>query len=185
MINYELPTTICISGIEYPINKKGDYRMVLDVISALNDKELTEQERAYAALSIFYDFNIPEDTQAAADEMMKFINCGEEERSEQTKESPIMSWDKDFPLLVAPINKGLGFEIRLVKYLHWWTFISAYLEIGECQFQTVVNIRQKKRKGKPLDKWEQEYYRKNRNKVDLDSAFTNEEEEYINNILGL
>lgn len=52
MINYELPTKVNIDGTEYPINKNGDYRMVLDVISVLNDNELTKQEKAYCALSI-------------------------------------------------------------------------------------------------------------------------------------
>lgn len=184
MINYYLPKKIEIDGAEYAINKDGDYRMILDVIAALNDDELDNNEKLYVSLNIFYNFNVPDDTQKAVDEMMTFINCGEKDE-EQKSEPPLMSWEKDFPLLVAPINKVLGYEIRGAEYLHWWTFISAYMEIGECQFQTVVNIRQKKRKGKKLDKWEQEYYSKNRNKVEFGSNLTSEEDEYINNILGL
>lgn len=87
MINYHLPTAIIIDNVSYPINRNGDYRMVLDVISVLNDSVLTEQEKVYCALVIFYDFNVPENIQEAVNEMMCFINCGEfEEKSSQAKQ---------------------------------------------------------------------------------------------------
>ena len=70
MINYSLPTEIIIDGVIYPINKNGDYRMILDVVSALNDETLSEQDKVRTSLCIFYDFNIPPDTQKAVDEMM-------------------------------------------------------------------------------------------------------------------
>ena len=45
--------------------------------------------------------------------MMDFINCGEEpEQVEQTKQ-PMMNWEHDFNVLVAPINKALGVESSL------------------------------------------------------------------------
>lgn len=51
--------------------------------------------------------------------------------------------------------------------MHWWTFFGLYMEIGESTFSTVVSIRDKKRKGKKLEKWEQEYYKNNKSIVDL------------------
>ena len=184
MIHYRLPTEIIIDETTYPINRNGDYRMVLDVISALNDDEMTEQGKAYCALCIFYDFNIPQDVKKAADEMLIFINCGEVDET-RDKKPPIMSWEQDFPVLVAPINKALGTEIRSVPYLHWWTFISGYMEIGECRFSSIVNIRTKKRKGIKLDKWEQEFYNENRSKVDLKTKFDYSEQQFLDNILGM
>lgn len=184
MINYDLPTEIIIDDITYPINRKGDYRMILDVISALNDEELSEQEKAYCALNIFYDFHIPPNVQRAVNEMMLFINCGEDHDKEDKKQ-PIMSWEQDFPLLVAPMNKVLGREMRLEKYLHWWTFIGAYMEIGECSFSNIINIRTKKRKGIKLEKWEQEFYNENRKKIDLKVKFDKEEEAFLNSLLGV
>ena len=58
-------------------------------------------------------------------------------------------------------------EIREVPYMHWWTFIGKYMEIGESVFSTVVSIRDKKRKGEKLEKWEQDFYSHNKNRVDL------------------
>lgn len=181
MINYELPKEITIDNVAYRINKDGDYRMVLDVISVLNDKDLSEEEKGFCALNIFYDFHIPDNMQKAIDEMMIFVNCGEIEKKESTK-PPIMSWEQDFPLLVAPINKALGFEIRSVPYLHWWTFVSGYMEIGECSFSNIINIRSKKQKGVKLDKWEQEFYNENRSKVDLNVKLEKAEEDFLNEI---
>lgn len=183
MINYDLPTTVTIDGAEYPINRNGDYRMVLDVIAALNDDNLNKSEKAYAALCIFYDFNIPSDAQKAMNEIIDFINCGDSE-DEGQKEPPIMNWEQDFPLLISPINKTIGHEIRAMDYLHWWTFISAYMEIGECMFKTVVDIRRKKRKNKKLDNWEREFYAKNKKKVDLKVKFDDEEKEFFKKLIG-
>ena len=54
--------------------------------------------------------------------------------------------------MVAPINHILGFECRAAEYLHWRTFLSAYLEIPpESVFARVLRIREKLRTGKKLD----------------------------------
>jgi hypothetical protein len=154
----------------------------LDVIAALNDEDLTQQEKVYCALSIFYNFNIPENAQKAADEMMKFISCGE--NAESSDKPPSMNWEQDFNIIVAPINKALGTEIRAMPYLHWYTFVSAYMELGECQFSHIINIRQKKQKGTKLEKWEQEFYNENKSKIDLKVNYTSEEKEFMKNIFG-
>lgn len=76
-------------------------------------------------------------------------------------------------------------NVRPQMVLHWWTFISGYMEIGECQFSNVVSIRTKKRKGTKLEKWEQEFYAENKKKVDLKTDFRPEEQEFLNNLLGI
>lgn len=49
------------------------------------------------------------------------------------------------------MNKAAGFETRTVKYLHWWTFLGYFNEIGEGLFSSVIGIRQKLNKGKKLE----------------------------------
>ena len=81
---------------------------------------------------------------------------------------------------MAPINRVLGKEIRAAEYLHWWTFISAYYEIGgDCTFAQIVRIREKKAKGKPLDKQEQAWYRQNRSLVDFRTNYTKAEDDVL------
>lgn len=190
MINYDLTQKIEIDGTEYPITLGGDYRVVLDVITALNDKELSENEKVVVALSVFYGispqnivlalYDNREFIQIAFDKMMWFINCGEEINEKQSAKPPLMDWEQDFPLLIAPINKALNREIRSPEYLHWWTFISGYMEIGECTFSTVANIRKKRMKGKPLDKQEQAFFRENADKVILKNRLSQEEIDFMN-----
>ena len=60
--------------------------------------------------------------------------------------------------------------------------------IGEGLFADVVNIRQKKLKHKKLEKHEAEFYRKNREMVDLKTRYTKEElkeKEELKRLLGI
>ena len=108
---------------------------------------------------------MPKDTETAIKYLMWFIACGNEEQ--QSNEQPTMSWEKDFDIISSAINKNNVEDIRAVPYMHWWTFIGKYMEIGESVFSTVVSIRDKMRKGEKLEKWEQEFYSRNKNRVDL------------------
>lgn len=86
-----------------------------------------------------------------------------------------MDWDQDAQIIIPSINKVLGFEVRSVEYMHWWTFFGAYMEIGEGVFSSVLSIRSKKAKNKKLEKWEQEYYQENKWMIDLKKKYTQEE----------
>lgn len=177
-MDYGLPVAIEIKGTNHPIRNKGDYRMVLDVMSALSDEELDRNDRIRCALFIFYeDIAAIKDIKTAAEKMMEFINLGETESGDDTP--PVMNWEQDFKIIVPPVNSILGFEVRSVEYLHWWTFMGAYMEIGEGTFRTVVSIRKKKRTGKKLEKWEEEFYRENRKMIDLPMNLSKEERELL------
>ena len=161
---YNLPTSVFIDDTEYTIRNAGDYRMVLDCFSALNDIELGEDYRILASLIIFYeDFNdiddIPDDadlTQQLVHEMYIFFNCGVEETDDRSLPK-LIDWDTDSNIIIAAINNVAGREVRSEQTLHWWTFVGYYMSIGESVLSTVVSIRDKILKGKKLEKWEQEY----------------------------
>ena len=57
-----------------------------------------------------------------------------------------------------------------------WTVLGAYMELGECLFSTVLGLRQKRAKGKKLEKYEQEFARENRALVELRKRQTPEDE---------
>ena len=165
---WDLPIAVEIKGKSHPIRNKCDYRVVLDVICALNDNELTDEEKVKCALFIFYeDFSAIDDFDTAIKEMFRIINGGEEQEENQEQKPQLMDWEHDFPVLVAPINRVLGFEIRSVDYLHWMSLLSAYMEIGECTFSTIVSIRSKQAKKQKLDKWEIEYIREHKKLIEL------------------
>lgn len=175
---YSLPKSVDIGGAEYAI--RWDYRPILDICAALSDPDLSDEERAYAALDIFYpDFNeMPQEHyQEAIERCFWFINCGEES---PTRKSPrLIDWEQDFPLMVNPINRVLGREIREETPLHWFSFLAAYAEVGDCTFAQVVRIRDKKARGKTLDKSEREWYRQNRHLVDFKAKYTSEDDKLV------
>lgn len=138
------------------------------------------------------DFDAIEDYEAAIRECFWFINGGKYEESSK-KKPRLVAWEQDFPYIAAPINRVLGYEIRAVEYdpetntggLHWWTFLSAYMEIGDCLFAQVVGIRSKKARGKKLDASDQEFYRRNRDLVDIKARYTEAEEELLKQWTGI
>lgn len=82
-------------------------------------------------------------------------------------------------MIIAPINRIAGCEVRALEYLHWWTFMSYYREIGDCLFSQVVSIRDKKARGKTLEKQEKEFYRRNRDLIDLKTTYTEAEKDVL------
>ena len=177
---WNLPISVEIDGVEYKITNKCDYRMVLDVICALNDNELNDEQKIKTALYVFYEDITPcQNLEKAIKEMYRIIAYGEEQEENQEPKPKLMDWEHDFNVLVAPVNRVLGYEIRSVDYLHWYTFLSAYFEIGECTFQNIVSIRSKRAKGKKLENWEQEFYRENRKMIDLPQKLSKEEQEFL------
>lgn len=71
-------------------------------------------------------------------------------------------------MLFPAVNKVAGVEVRSLPYLHWWTFLGYFQAIDHDDlFSHVLSIRQKRAKGKKLEKWEQEFYKNNRNLCSL------------------
>ena len=185
-MNYDLPKYLNICGTEYAI--RYDYRCILEICSAMEDPELDKRDKAIVAMVIFYPdfYNIPPDHyQEAIKKCFWFINGGEDDIGQ--KGPKLVSWEQDVKNIIAPVNRVLGQEIREIQYdektntggLHWWTFLSAYMEIGDCVFAQIVRIRILRAKGKKLDKEDQEWYRQNRHLVDIKQTYTEAENEIL------
>ena len=186
MSGYDLPTSAVIGGTEYPI--RSDYRAILDIIQVIGDPEIDDEERTCLVLSFFFpDYeDLPlRDFQEALDYVFWFVGGGGEQP--KGKKPKLMDWEQDFTLIVAPVNRVLGYEVRDVPYdfeaneggLHWWTFLSAYYEIGDCTFAQVVGIRKKKLQGKKLDKSDEAFYKENRDLIDMRRRVTDSDKEEL------
>ena len=181
---WDLPTSVEIDGDVFKIRNDCDYRVVLDTMIALNDESLEMNDRAKCALFIFYeDLSGCRDIEKAINEMIRIISneTGEEKRNKSHSVS-LMDWERDFSLIVPPVSRVLGYDVRTPnKYTHWWTFLSGYMEIGsDCTFSNIISIRSKKSKGKKLEKWEEEFYREHFDIIDLPNKMSEEEIEWLN-----
>lgn len=161
-----LPTSLPINGKSYRI--RSDFRDILRIISAFQDDDLTDAEKALVCLAnVYKDFKaIPErDYQEAYEAAVGFIDYGIHE----DRPSPrVIDWEHDESIIFPAINKSAGAEVRLLPYVHWWTFLGYFHSIDrESTLGFVLMVRQKKAKKKKLEKWEQEFWLNNRNLCDL------------------
>lgn len=193
-----LPETLTVGGEEYPI--RTDYRNVLQVFEAFQDPELPQEEKWIVAIYLlFEDFSCDDDVLQAAQngfdlgEAMKqiswFISAGQPEK--QVLEQPTYNWTQDEQMIFSAVNKVAGRETRELEYLHWWTFLGYFNEVGEGTFSFIVGIRNKLNKGKKLEKHEKEFLSHNKELVLMKKPLTKEEQEQedaynalLNEVLG-
>lgn len=178
---WDLPLSVKIDGKEHKIRSDCDYRVVLDVLSALGDEDLPPENRMFCALKIFYaDLEEISNYEEAAEQMIDVINLRKKEAGKP--DAPrLMDWEYDFNYIAPAVSRVLGYDVRTPnKYTHWWSFMGGFSEAGDCLFNFIVAIRTKLSKGQKLEKHEQAFYRENRKAVDLPEKLTEEEREWLN-----
>ena len=164
---------------------RSDFRDILRILTAFEDPELKDNEKQYVCLYILYtDFDsiLQTEYQAAYEAAIKFIDNGAESDGNSPR---TMDWDA--ALLFPAVNRVAGFETRSADYLHWWTFTGFFMEIKDSIYASVLSLRQKKAKGKKLEKWEREFWQANRKICVLQPRLTAEEKaekDRLNALLG-
>ena len=181
---FDLPTSLVFGGRAWDI--ETDYRQVLRILTAYEDPDLSDGEKAMICLyNLYVDFDDipPEQLQAAYDAATAFIDHGE-----GSADGPrTMDWTQDAGLIFPAVNRSAGCEVRAVEYMHWWTFLGYFMEIKDSVYATVLGLRSKKARGKKLEKWEQEYWRQNRRLCEIrrrESEDEIAERERLNRLLG-
>lgn len=178
-----LPEVLTVGGVEYPI--RTDYRNVLQVFEAFQDPDLTREEKWIVAIYLlFEDFSCANDVLEAAqdgfdlgeamEQISWFISAGQPEK--EVLELPTYNWTQDEQMIFSAINKVAGRETRELEYLHWWTFLGYFNEVGEGTFSFIVGIRNKLNKGKKLEKHEKEFLSHNKEIVLMKKPLTKEEQ---------
>lgn len=177
-----LPTALEIDGREYEIN--SDFRVALLIFQAFNDDDLNMQEKIAVCIECLY-VDVPQDYQKAYEKALWFLDGGDMPKPEKSPKK-LMDWEQDESIIFPAVNKVAGYETRSVDYLHWWSFLGLFNEIGEGLYSNIMSIRNKKAKGKKLEDWEKEFYRSHKNLIDLKQKYTKDEQaevDYINSLL--
>lgn len=173
MKGYELPTSLNIGGVDCSI--RTDFRAVLDVLAAMNDPDLDVNGKFIVLIEIMYpDYkNIPKELlYEAYEKACEFIDCGQKDDGKQHPKT--VDWEQDARIIIPAVNSVAHAEIRALSHLHWWTFFGYFMEIRESLFTSVLNIRQKKAKGKRLEKWERDFYKENKKIIDFERKDSDE-----------
>lgn len=179
-----LPRSLEVNGRQLRI--RTNYRDILKILVAFSDPELQDSEKVYVCLLILYkDFEkMPrDDLEAAFAAAIQFIDCGAEPGKKKKRSPRTMDWEQDESLIFPAINKVAGREVRSLPYVHWWTFMGWFMEIGEGVYSSILSLRQKKAKGKKFEKWETEYWSANKDLCELKPKYTEAEKEAQKRIL--
>lgn len=170
---YELPTSLTIGGVGYPI--RYSWTAALDILAACADPDLDEYAKAACLLQILFPDHesIPtEHLGEACQKASDFIDCGQKDDGKVRPK--MIDWAQDAAIIIPEINKVACREIRLDPNIHWWTFYGWFMGIGDGLLASVLHVRQKKAKGKKLESWEREFYEENKALVDFKTADNDE-----------
>lgn len=178
-----LPEVLTVGGEEYPI--RTDYRNILQVLEAFQDPDLHPEEKWIVAIYLmFEEFSCDDDVLQAAQsgfnledaikQISWFISAGQPEK--QVLEQPTYNWTQDEQMIFSAVNKVAGRETRELDYLHWWTFLGYFNEVGEGTFSFIVGIRHKLNKGKKLEKHEKEFLYHNKELVLMKKPLSKKEQ---------
>ncbi|WP_133964667.1 bacteriophage Gp15 family protein [Eubacterium limosum] len=127
----ELPKTVWLGNIEYPINT--DFRDSIKFELLMEADEVPEDEKWIEALKIYFG-DVPWDVQTATEAIISFYCCGktEEEIREQNRkmgastQKQVYSFKHDSDLIYAAFLDQYGIDLNKTKYLHWWAFRSMF-----------------------------------------------------------
>lgn len=177
---YYLPQSIQINGIDYMI--RTDFRVILDILVAIEDQDMEDWERQEVMFRIIYkDYeSIPANCYEEA--CKKAVNFIDYELPSGRQKVKTMDWNQDAAIIIPAVNKVAGKEVRALEYLHWWTFLGYFMEIEDGLASQVWAIRQKKAKKKKLEKWEKEFERNNPELVKLRRAYSAEQQKEMESI---
>lgn len=177
-----LPRSLEVDGKYYDIN--SDFRVALTIFEAYNDNTLNNYDKMIICLKCLFK-ELPDNGNEALKKATWFLDGGDMPKSKQSP-AKIMDWDYDQSIIFPAVNKVAGYETRTADYLHWWSFLGLFNEIGEGLYSQVMSIRSKRAKHKKLDKWEREFYNEHKELINIKEKLTPEEQEeldFINNLV--
>lgn len=175
----KLPTSFLLQGREYAIN--ADFRPCVNIMRMFERTDLTDSEKIECMVEIFYKETIPYRlVPEAAQKAVWFLNLGDEsiDKKQGFPLGRLFSWEQDLKFIISAVDKSAGFSIRSREFYHFWEFMSAFFESGECVFSTIVHQRKLKRTGKQT-KADKEWWAENKDIAELKIELTADEQEVL------
>ena len=178
MMGLTLPTSLEVDGELVEID--SDFRTALLVMQMYNDRAISLQSKHGLMLSMIYSVlddngevvsTLPENVEEAANKAIWFLNIGMEEQDDVESKPRLIDYEKDSQYLFSAVNNVLSREVRSDDYMHWWTFYGFCQSIDDSSLMShIINIRSKRASGKKLEKDELEFYRSNKDIIDIEGG---------------
>lgn len=180
----KLPTSLTVKGRDFAIN--ADFRPCVNIMRMFERTDLTDSEKIECMVGILYKDEIPRRYLVdAAQEAVWFLNLGEDVQGKGNRGvGRLFSWEQDLKFIISAVDKSAGFSIRSKDFYHFWEFMSAFFESGECVFNTLVHQRKLKKTGKQT-KADKEWWAENREIAELKMTLTQDEQEVLDRFNAL
>lgn len=173
----KLPSSLLVQGQEYAIN--ADWRPCVNIMRMFERTDLSDSEKIMCMVGILYVDEIPDNLLVeAAEQAVWFLNMGEESTGNGKTIGRLFSWEQDLKYIISAVDKSAGFSIRSKDFYHFWEFMSAFFESGECIFNTLVHQRKLKKTGKQ-SKADKEWWIENKDIAELKVELTSDEKEVL------
>lgn len=154
MINFitqGLPKSVNIGDTEYLINT--DFRVSIQVESAMRDTHLTDYERLEQLTTLYYPL-LPSNMEEAVKQAIWFYSCGKSlvRNKNETKKrryggGPQMktaaySFNQDASYIYAAFMEQYRIDLTEISYLHWWKFAAMFESLNdETQMSKIIYYR--------------------------------------------
>lgn len=186
--DYSLPLFVTVDDEKYYIRNKCDYRTVLKVLKIYDDDELSEIGCLKCVLYNFYEhyynfahrfddvsegitnIEIGEKEVELLFRMKEIIDFNVRDVDKSKRHPKLVDWSYDFHNIAPAVSKVLTYDIRESdKYTHWFTFVGAMQEVGECYWTRILRYRAKKAHGEKMDKYDRDFYKNCKSDIDIPS----------------
>lgn len=173
----KLPSSLLVQGQQLAIN--ADWRPCVNIMRMFERTDLSDSEKIMCMVGILYVDEIPDSLLVeAAEQAVWFLNLGEEGTGKGKTTGRLFSWEQDLKYIISAVDKSAGFSIRSKDFYHFWEFMSAFFESGECVFNTLVHQRKLKKTGKQ-SKADKEWWIENKDIAELKVELTSDEKEVL------
>ena len=173
LLTEDLPEAIEVAGKNFPIN--WDFRTGLRIMEAWEDPELTGYEKQLIMISLLYKETPPEIAKACELAML-FLNCGASEGEGEDPGLPadrLFSFGHDARFIYTAFQQSHGVDLTR-ENLHWWKFCALFMDLKDCLFVRLINLRRQLKAGQAT-KEERQWYGQIKKIVDLPESYSAEE----------
>lgn len=162
---------------------RTDFRVGIQIVQALQDSELSGQERGAIALTLLFGMGVPADSETAKNGMQWFLSGGDEtdcgERAGAEPKS--FDFDVDHARLWSGFYRVYGIDLSTAK-MHWFQFLSMIADLKDSAFSDVVGYRTADTSKMPADM--KRAYQRMKDMYALKSSYTEEEQNAIDEFMS-
>lgn len=161
---------------------RTDYRIGIQISQALEDEDLSPQERLAVSVDLLFGAGVPPEEMAIGG-VQWFMLAGKEPETGHRDPDGVQyfSFDYDDARIYSAFRRAYGIDLDRVT-MHWFRFLALLGDLGECAFTQIVGVRSADLS--KLDKETKKAYLKLRRKYALPQKESEESREFMEQLGG-